>query len=193
MTHHLVIMVKAPRMGRVKTRLARDIGAVAAWVFYRRTVSAITSRLYDPRWACWLSVSPDRARFQARAWPARWRRFAQGQGDLGARMLRPMAQLSPGPIVIIGADIPGIQSDHIAAAFTALKENNFVFGPATDGGFWLVGATRFPRLIDPFQGVAWSTDQALGETLANLPDGTRVGFLETLNDVDDARDLMSVL
>ena len=61
-----------------------------------------------------------------------------------------------------------------------------MFGPAVDGGYWLVGLRRHPRR-DPFRGVAWSGPQALAETLANLR-GVQVAMLETLEDVDDGAD-----
>jgi glycosyltransferase A (GT-A) superfamily protein (DUF2064 family) len=59
-----------------------------------------------------------------------------------------------------------------------------VFGPAADGGYWLVGLKRRPRFIDPFQGVRWSSSQALADTLRNLVGHSHV-LLETLADVDD--------
>ena len=192
MKGHLVVMAKAPRIGAVKTRLARDIGLVGAWTFYRRTLYAITKRLFDPRWTCWLSTTPDGARLTARGWPPRWRRMPQGGGDLGTRLLRPFQTLGPGPVVIIGSDIPDIQPHHIAAAFKALGKNDVVFGPATDGGFWLIGARHQAALANPFHGVRWSTEHALADTLANLAklnNGTRVGFVATLDDVDEAADL----
>lgn len=192
MTRHVVVMAKAPRIGRVKSRLARDIGLVAAWTFYRRTLVSTTQKLKDPRWACWLSVTPDGACHAPRQWPSGWQLWPQGLGDLGARMLRPLQALAPGPVVVVGSDLPDIQASHIAAAFEALRENDWVFGPANDGGFWLVGAKRRPRLAGPLQGVRWSTEHALGDTLANLPDGTRVGMLETLRDVDEGGDYQNV-
>ncbi len=182
---HLVLMSKAPQMGRVKTRLAASMGWVKATQFHRRTLFDTARKLKDPRWMNWLSVSPDASVHQLRLWPTGWAVIAQGDGDLGQRMLRPMVELPPGPVVIVGSDIPDMTADHIAAAFEALGENDVVFGPATDGGFWLVGAKRRPRILDPFQDARWSTEHALADTLSNLPDGTKVGFLETLSDVDD--------
>jgi len=190
MSRHLVLMAKAPRMGAVKTRLAADVGLVKAWTFQRRCLFDTARKLHDPRWRCWLSVTPDRAALQTRLWPKGWVAIPQGGGDLGQRMLSPLLALPPGPVVIVGADIPGVTAAHIAAAFEALGENDFVFGPATDGGYWLVGAKRHPRLVDPFFDVRWSSKHALGDTLANLPDGARVGFVKTLADVDNAKDLI---
>jgi len=189
MNRHLVLMAKAPRVGRVKTRLAAAVGPVRAWAFHRRCLAATARKLKDPRWTCWLAVTPDRAAHAPRLWPEGWMVIPQGGGDLGMRMAALLAAPGPGPVVLVGTDIPGVTADHIAAAFAALGDNDFVFGPAADGGFWLVGAKRRPRLDDPFHDVRWSTAHALSDTLANLPDGARVGFVETLRDVDDAADL----
>lgn len=180
MTRHLVLMAREPRIGKVKTRLAASVGLVAAWAFHRQCLFKTARKLKDPRWRCWLSVTPD----DSLHLPG-WRTIAQGRGDLGERMMRPLNALPPGPVVIVGSDIPDISAQHVAGAFEALGENAFVFGPATDGGFWLVGAKRFPRVIDPFANVRWSTAHALGDTLANLPDGSKIGFVETLSDVDE--------
>jgi hypothetical protein len=194
---HLVLMAKAPRMGVVKSRLAKDIGLVRAWAFYRRCLFDTAQKLQDSRWRCWLAVTPDAAIAEGNLWPQGWTIIAQGGGDLGARMLAPMRPprlglplgLPPGPVIIVGADIPGVTRAHIDEAFKLLGSNDFVFGPATDGGYWLVGQRRRPRVFDPFKGVRWSSLDALNDTLANLPKGARVAFVETLSDVDEAADL----
>lgn len=109
----------------------------------------------------------------------------QGKGDLGARMSRVIAAAPTGPVVLIGSDIPAIARSHIADAFRLLGRHDVVFGPAGDGGFWLVGARRRPRLPSLFAEVRWSTRHALADTLASLPRGISVGFVASLEDVDD--------
>ena len=183
--NHLVVFVKTPVMGRVKTRLARDIGLVEATAFYRRNTASVLSRLgRDPRWRCWLAVTPD-CEAGATWWPAGLERLAQGSGDLGVRMQRPLDDLPPGKVVIVGTDVPGIRAAHVAAAFRSLGRCDAVFGPARDGGYWLVGLRRRPRVLRPFAGVRWSSEHALKDTVDNLPLGVRIGLLETLDDVDD--------
>ena len=183
---HLVAMVKAPRIGRVKTRLGRDIGHVRAWGFYRRMLRKVLRPLArDRRWTTWLIVSPDRALLQGRLWPVRTPRLTQGYGDLGDRMGRVMAAMPPGPVVIIGTDIPSIRTSHIDQAFRALGTHDAVFGPANDGGYWLVGLRRRPALKNIFAGVRWSSEHTLADTRANLPAHWRVAELEVLTDVDD--------
>lgn len=188
----LVVMLKAPVMGRVKTRLAHEVGAVEATRFARMAAGAVQARMVAcPRWRTWLAVSPDIAT-AGRWWPGRVPRRAQGRGDLGQRMQRILQWPGAGPIVIVGSDIPAIATADIAAAFRMLGRCDVVFGPATDGGYWLVGLRRTPRIIlGCFSGVRWSTSTALADTVANLA-GQRIGFVSTLQDVDDAADLRRV-
>lgn len=183
---HLIVMAKAPRLGRVKTRLGRDIGAVAATGFYRRTLADVSRRLAaDPRWMTWLGVTPERDIADDGLWPAGPARIGQGQGDLGRRMARLLGAVPPGPAVLVGADIPAITNADVWAAFRALGRHSAVFGPATDGGYWLVGLKRQGGPVDIFRGVRWSGPHALADTLANLPAGWLWGRAATLADVDD--------
>lgn len=184
----LVIFAKAPRLGRVKTRLGRDIGHVRAWRFYRRMLFSLAGRLgRDPRWETLIACAPDTALTDGRQWPAGIPRFAQGPGDLGDRMQRAFDQLPPGPVVIIGADIPGIGADDIWDAFRALADHGAVFGPADDGGYWLVGQKRSPRILRLFDGVRWSGPHALADTVGNL-EKTPYAALKSLTDVDNGAD-----
>jgi rSAM/selenodomain-associated transferase 1 len=181
----LVIMVKSPVAGRVKRRLARDIGDVAAIRFYRHCLSHAVLRLArDPRWHAVLAVAPDRD-VGGRFWPSHKlvARLPQGGGDLGCRMQRLFTWLTPGPVVIVGSDIPAMRARHIAAAFQQLGRADAVFGNATDGGFWLVSLRRTPRVLQPFADVRWSGPHALADTLGNL-EGKRVAHAATLSDVD---------
>ncbi|MCA0929364.1 TIGR04282 family arsenosugar biosynthesis glycosyltransferase [Ruegeria profundi] len=189
MQRTLVIMVKEPRPGRVKTRLGRDIGMVGAAWWFRHQTRALIRRLRDPRWKIVLAVSPDHEGLTSRIWPVDLRRAAQGSGDLGDRMRRMLRGMPKGPVCLIGADIPGITRGHIAQAFKALGREQMVFGPAPDGGYWLIGAQRYSALpLGLFNNVRWSTENALADTLASVP-GTRVTLLDQLRDVDTVADL----
>ncbi len=186
---HLVIMLKEPRPGRVKTRLGRDIGMVPAAWWFRHQTRALLRRLDDPRWHLWLAVSPDHTGLQSRIWPAHLPRIAQGRGDLGARMGRIFRAMPRGPVLIIGGDIPGVQPRHIHHAFSRLGPNQTVLGPATDGGYWLIGMQRnsaVPNAV--FRNIRWSSEHAMADTIASLP-GQCIGFAATLRDVDTAADL----
>jgi len=181
-------MVKLPRAGQAKTRLARDVGTSAALNFYRNTSSAVIERLFrSPRWQTMLSVAPDIARSDA-CWPMCIPRIAQGTGDLGQRMQRAIAAMPPGPVVLIGSDIPAIRPSHIAAAFRALGDHDAVFGPASDGGYWLTGMARRKPFAGCFDNVRWSSPHALADTIGNLGDH-RIALIDQLSDVDDATDL----
>ena len=184
MRRTLVLFVRAPTLGRGKRRLAREIGDVAAVRFERRMLALLPRRLARcRRWRLRIAATPDRA---LRHGPARIERVGQGAGDLGARMSRAIAGCPPGPVVLVGADIPAMRAGHIAAAFALLGACDLVFGPTEDGGFWLIGARRRQHLRSSFAAVRWSTRFALADVLANLPDHLAIGFVERLSDVDDA-------
>lgn len=182
-------MLKEPRPGRVKTRLGREIGMVTAAWWFRHQTQALIRRMEDPRWQVVLAVTPDREGLTSRVWPAHLPRMAQGQGDLGRRMTRALTQQRPGPVCVIGADIPGIGRHHIARAFRALGRAEVVFGPAPDGGYWLVGLKNMrPAPAMLFRGVRWSTPYALADTRASVA-GLRVVNIDLLRDVDTVQDL----
>jgi rSAM/selenodomain-associated transferase 1 len=184
----LVVMVKEPRAGRVKTRLGRDIGMIAAAWWFRHQLRRLLRRIGDPRWEVVLAIAPDTA-VNSRVWPAHLRRIPQGRGDLGQRMTRALHAAPRGPVCVIGADIPDITAVHISEAFRALGAHDAVFGPAFDGGYWLIGLRR-GRALPPtlFAGVRWSSPHALADTIATLADH-RIAYIARLRDVDTVADL----
>lgn len=182
----VLIFAKAPRMGLGKTRLARRRGVVRAWRA-NRAMQALTCRVaVDPRWDTALCVAPDRetsARLPG-VWPRRLARRAQGPGDLGDRLTRAFRAAGKRPVLAIGTDCPAMTRADLWAAIRALARADAVAGPATDGGFWLFGL-KDPRLAPAaFADVRWSSEHALADTLAGLPEGLRVARLRTLSDVD---------
>ena len=184
-------MAKLPVAGGVKTRLARDIGVAGATRFARHAAAALLQRVgRDRRWQTVLAVAPD-VGTRSRAWPRGLARMPQGGGDLGRRMQCIFDCRHAGPVLIVGTDVPGIRPAHIAEAFRLLGRHDAVFGPATDGGYWLIGLRRRPRVLRPFAKVRWSSPHALADTLANLA-GCKVAFIATLRDVDDADDLRAI-
>jgi len=189
----LVIFVKEPVPGRVKTRLGRDMGMTASARWFRHQASRlIRAMAADGRWQTVLAVSPDVAGLRSRVWPADLARWPQGQGDLGARMGRVFRDFPPGPVVIVGADIPGIAPALIERAFEALGNHDAVFGPAEDGGYWLVGMKR-TRATPPgfMRGVRWSTEQTMADTIATLPADWRIATIDPLPDIDTLDDLLA--
>lgn len=187
---HLVIMARAPRLGAVKRRLARDIGDLAAWRFYRSTLFALLHRVgRDSRWTTMVAVTPDRAAADVRRTVAASTGvIGQGAGDLGRRMEHLLLTLPPGPVVIVGSDIPDLGAGEVASAFDRLASADWVFGRADDGGYWLVGARRRRPPFRPFTGVRWSSAHTLADTVANL-EGQRIAYLPVLSDIDTGADL----
>jgi uncharacterized protein len=180
-------MAKLPVAGGVKTRLARDIGVADATRFARHAAAVLLQRVgHDRRWQTVLAVAPAQATW-SRAWPRGVARMPQGGGDVGQRMRHIFACAPAGPVLIVGTDVPGIRPTHIADAFRLLGRHDAVFGPAADGGYWLVGLKRRPRVLSPFANVRWSSPHALADTLANLTT-YKVAFVAPLSDVDDAGD-----
>jgi rSAM/selenodomain-associated transferase 1 len=190
MKRQLFIMVKEPRPGRVKTRLGRDLGMVpAAWWFRHQSARLIRRLAADARWQTVLAVAPDHEGLASRVWPADLARWPQGRGDLGDRMGRILRHAPKGPVLIVGADIPGITPALIAKAFAALGRHDAVFGPAPDGGYWLIGLKRSRAIrAGVLDGVRWSSQHALADTRACLPD-CGVAFIDVLQDVDTVADL----
>ncbi len=191
MQRTLVIFLKEPRPGRVKTRLGRDIGMVeAAWWFRHQAARLIRRLRRDRRWRTVLAVSPGREGLASRVWPAHLPRWPQGPGDLGDRMGRALRAMPPGPVIIIGADIPGLTTRHVAEGFRLLGRHDAVLGPAPDGGYWMIGLRRGGRAVPAglLSGVRWSSPDALADTVASLAP-LDVGFAATLRDIDEAADL----
>ncbi|GAA6208893.1 TIGR04282 family arsenosugar biosynthesis glycosyltransferase [Cognatishimia sp. WU-CL00825] len=189
MRPQLVVMVKEPLPGRVKTRLGRDMGMTGSAWWFRHQVAGLLRRIESPKWETILAVAPDAEGMQSRVWPAHLPRVAQGGGNLGDRMARIFRSAAPGPVCIIGADIPGINQQCINLAFQWLGNHDAVFGPAPDGGYWLVGMKRIgaisPRLFD---GVRWSSEFALADSMATMT-GLRIAKTTVLRDVDTVSDL----
>ena len=186
MRRTLVLFVRAPLLGRGKRRLARDIGDVAALRFERAMIALLLRRLVkDGRWRLRIAVTPDNTRRRAGCWRRGVEAVGQGEGDLGIRMRRAIETCPPGPVVLVGADIPMLDTRHVAAAFHLLGSHDLVFGPAEDGGFWLVGARHRPRFLPLFERVRWSSPDALADALAGLPRRIKVGYADRLEDIDD--------
>lgn len=177
----LIIFARAPRLGGVKRRLASEIGRREALRFHVVATRSLVRRLgRDRRWRTVLAVTAESG-----FWPGRMPRFIQRGKGLGARMAHALAVAPAGPAIIVGSDIPGMTAAHIASAFRSLGAADAVFGPAGDGGYWLVGIRNRILLRGLFRNVRWGTEHALVDTLANMPAGRRYALIDMLEDVDD--------
>ncbi len=188
----LIVFARAPEHGAVKQRLARDIGDQTALEFYRSTLSSLLERMNNQPWDLIVSTATDcgcnHPFFNG------FNCIAQAPGDLGYRMTQTLDRYVGKARIIIGSDIPSVKAVHISAAFAALAKHDVVFGPACDGGFWLVGCSAGFQAAAPssdghgrqfMQKVRWSTRHALADTIATLPTGCRIAKVNTLMDVDD--------
>lgn len=188
MTGEVVIFAKAPVRGTVKTRLARDIGDDAALALYLHMLHGVVARLSGADWHLRLAVTPDDSVADDTLWPKGVARVAQGDGDLGVRMLRALNRARQGtPVIVVGSDIPALGARQVARAFAALHDKPMVFGPAEDGGFYLVGASSRPP-AGLFEGVTWSTGSVLADSLATCPPGA-AALIDPLADLDDLASL----
>lgn len=186
----VIVFLKAPRPGFVKTRIAAQLDAEAAVAIYQVLVGMTLSRLIG-RTDVELRYAPDDAALELGCWrrPG-WNVRPQGEGDLGDRMSRATEDaFAEGvkSVVILGADCPEFGATDIDAAFDALGGHDVVLGPATDGGYWLVGLIRpLPAL---FRDVPWSSDRVFETTRQRALDSKlRVAELRRLRDIDTLED-----
>ena len=183
---HIIIFVKAPRPGFVKTRLAAAIGNEAACGAYRQLAETVLAHLAPlPRLE--LRFTPDDAEDEITHWLSDgWTAHPQGEGDLGERMHRAFTE-AKGPAIIIGSDCPQVELSDLRTAAKTLQARDAVIGPATDGGYWLIGLNApCPAL---FENIKWSTSDVLPKTLEKANEaGLSVQLLRELTDVDTGED-----
>ena len=188
MNDRLLIFARTPELGRVKRRLAADIGeagALAAHEELLERVIRLTAGTGDYRVALWLTRTSGRLP----VWLESLELHEQSEGDLGQRMQQAMSEslADGGASVLVGSDCPGIDAGYVAAAFTALKSADVVFGPAEDGGYGLVGMTRLVPEI--FAELRWGDDGVLHRALERAAQvGASVELLTEIYDVDTLAD-----
>ena len=190
----IALFVRQPIAGRVKTRLARDLGDDAACDLYRAMVADSIAHAK----ACGLPLFLFHDGQDADGLPPAWvssadEIFRQEGDSLGDRMAAAFEQsFAAGAIqvVLIGSDIPGLDGELLQSAVAAVENRDVVFSPAQDGGYCLVAARmeRFNRII--FKGIPWSTSRVLKMTLAVCAAaGLSYGLLEPRQDIDTMGDL----
>ena len=182
----LIIFVKAPIMGKAKTRLAADIGMVHAWRIYRSMTASLLRNLTSPSWDITLAVTPANWQGRLPLWE-KFSQYAQTEGSLTPRLAQAFSVKAP--IVVIGSDCPQVTKNDIRQAFKLINARNIVFGPASDGGFWLMGA-QGPVASNQFENIRWSTSNTLMDIQKNF-DGSCLK-LRMLTDIDDAKSLRHV-
>lgn len=189
MSHLLLIFTKNPVLGKVKTRLAATVGDAEALRIYRLLLEKTRRAALDVEVGRWLFysdfVEPDDD------WPETYfQKKLQAGHDLGERMENAFRQAfasGAGKVVIIGCDCPDLNGVLLQEAFQRLNEADFVLGPATDGGYYLLGMRQLEPAL--FRGIAWSTDAVRAETLKKMQAAGKTCFLlPELADVDTEED-----
>ena len=179
----LVIFARLPEPGKVKTRLVPALGAEGASRLYARLLEHTVAEARASGLPFELRVTGgDAAAF--RSWLGDDLAIVdQGEGDLGERLSRVEA-----PALVVGSDCPGISAPILRAAGEALADRSVVIGPATDGGYYLIGfSDRVPFL---FEDMGWSTASVFAETLGRLAArGIGPAILPELSDIDTPEDL----
>ncbi len=189
MTPAVALMLKAPRPGTAKTRLAAGIGADAATQLYRELGAATVATVQRAGWPLTIWYTPADSAAEMRSWLGTTIDLQpQPDGDLGARMAAAVAAAEPGSrLILLGGDCPGITVEVLRAADDALTQHAVVIVPSVDGGYVLLGGTcPFPDL---FSHMEWSTSSVANETRRRLEaSGTSWVELPALRDVDTADD-----
>ncbi len=192
MSDAVLVFVRAPQAGRVKTRLAAGIGAPAALRVYVRLAEHALAQARASGAAVRVHFTPADAGEAVRAWLGPGAEYLpQAAGDLGERMRGAFdAAFAAGfrRVVIIGSDLPGLSAALLGRAFALLDGREAVLGPARDGGYYLLGLRR--PVSGVFGGIAWSTGEVFAATVARLREaGIEPALLEALADLDEAADL----
>ncbi|MEX0268047.1 TIGR04282 family arsenosugar biosynthesis glycosyltransferase [Leptolyngbyaceae cyanobacterium UHCC 1019] len=191
----LIIFTRYPEAGKAKTRLIPALGAEGAAMLHRQMTDHTFVQVQRLQFQHPICVE---VRFAGgdRDLMQRWlgtdlMYTVQGEGDLGDRMGRSLqSALNAGVdrVLIIGTDCPDLTASLLEQAFCELEQHDLVLGPASDGGYYLIGIRRWiPRL---FRGIAWSTASVLERTLAIAAElSLSVALLPVLSDVDYPADL----
>ncbi len=189
----LGILVQAPIPGRVKSRLADDIGPSAAAEVYQQAGRQVVAATVGTghRTVVWYAPASEAA--YVHEWLHDLGRFElrpQSAGSLGARLANAFARhFSDGAdrVVLVGTDCPGVSRRLVLEAFGALGSADVVMGPTLDGGYYLLGL-REPRPM-LFQDIVWTSGTAAAQTRARAAAlGLRLRMLRPLRDVDTAQD-----
>jgi len=189
----LIVFVKAPRPGAVKTRLIPALDPVTAAALYRLLAEEAVRRTAPGpgEYERLFFFAPTDARAELEAWlgPRAW--FPQEDTDLGARMTAAFERAfrrGARRAAIVGTDVPGVSREVVLEALSALDAHDLVLGPAHDGGYYLLALARSEPEI--FRGIAWSTGAVLAATMEKARSlGLSVATLEPLADIDTLADV----
>ncbi len=192
----ILIFLKAPVAGQVKTRLARDVGDEAALEIYRRLVERQLSA-FPPDWPVEVHFSPANAADVMKAWLGEsssrsfWPQVVDGLGERLSYATREAFSRGARSVMLIGGDCPQLGVAEFEQADRVLKEKDVVLGPSEDGGYYLLGFS-VPHLA-LFKDVAWSTSSVAARTREIIAErGLSHSELAVLRDVDKIHDWESI-
>jgi uncharacterized protein len=193
----ILIFVKLPEKGSVKTRLAKDLGHGFVQTLYRNFVLDLLETLAKVKWPIIIYFHPPESGNVVSKWLGKNYTYAPQKGvDLGERMKNAFADAFADGIskaILIGSDLPDLQNNILDMAFKALNVNDIVIGPSADGGYYLIGFRHSSFLPEVFKGISWGTDTVLKDTLKILREKNyRVSILPELRDVDTIEDLKAL-
>ena len=183
----LLVFCKNPTKGQVKTRLAQSIGDEKALYIYQKLLEKTASILKDLNCAITIYYSESTVENDFFSNDKVVKKVQKGK-DLGERMGNAFKEAFQtfNKVVIIGTDLWTVEAGDIEKAFNALNNNTAVIGPSLDGGFYLLGLTRY--LPSLFKNKLWGTGEVLEKTVSGLSE-EKVFFLVEKNDIDTIEDL----
>lgn len=192
MADALIIMIKNPVKGKVKTRLAADIGEDGALAVYHELLAhthAVTAQIPQDKFLFYSDVVDRNDRFPNNT----YKKYTQCSGDLGVRMDYAFSipfKNEYKKVIMIGSDCFDLTPDHIEQAFAALDTHDFVIGPANDGGYYLIGMKKWNRWV--LENKTWSHHVLFNETQSDIlgRNGT-LFLLEQLSDIDTQADIQA--
>ena len=189
-TTALVIFVRNPISGQVKTRLAKDIGDERALAIYLQLLQHTLEITRGLSFRKFIYYADEVCDYDLWSVPGYTKRKQNGN-DLGERMLNSFKELFDQGftrIIIIGSDCLQLKTENLEEAVALLESNNAVIGPANDGGYYLLGLTKF--YPDLFTNKPWSTDKVFAKTIDDfINHGISYALLDELSDIDDVTDL----
>jgi len=185
----VIVFVKNVILGKVKTRLAKTIGNQAAFEVYKELIKVTENATKNLEADVWVYFSDAIVNTK---WENRYKTAQKGE-NLGERMYNAFEDAFTKDydrVVLIGSDLPSLEAKHITNGLQALQKTDVSFGPALDGGYYLIGQTKNHKSI--FKNKPWSQPELLEQTLLELKkQNVSFTLLETQNDIDTYEDLVA--
>lgn len=188
-TTSIIVFIKNPRLGHVKTRLAKDVGDAKALDIYLKLTEhtkKVLAEVPDAKRCVYYSEFID----ESDDWSDEiFIKGLQSNGDLGDRIKHAFLEIfeQSNKVIIIGSDCAQLSAEHIQLAIDALENNNVVIGPSLDGGYYLLGMDSNYQFL--FEDIEWSTESVFESTKSQAIDhGLTIAEIETLSDIDYIED-----